>query len=67
LDRLSVTCDFCHSSNELTLSNVAPEQQVTCSVCGGLLGSLAQLRNGDDKGAEPGRPLSTKPGSFVGR
>jgi hypothetical protein len=42
--RLTATCDFCWTINELTITAVADEQQVHCSTCGAELGSLGDLR-----------------------
>ena len=43
--RLTATCDFCWTINDLTISDVPDEQQVHCSTCGGSLGSLGELKH----------------------
>jgi hypothetical protein len=43
---LSAECDFCGASNEMTMSGVGPCQDVRCSLCGGRLGTVEELREG---------------------
>jgi transcription elongation factor Elf1 len=48
--RLTVTCDRCGSENELNLTDVPPDQPVTCSNCGERLGTVEEL---GDQAADP--------------
>lgn len=41
--RLTATCDFCGAENHLTLNSVHEDQPVSCSTCGGDLGTIAEL------------------------
>jgi hypothetical protein len=43
--RVTATCDFCWTVNELTIAAVPNEQPIHCSTCGGALGSLGELRH----------------------
>jgi hypothetical protein len=41
--RLTASCDFCGTSNELTILDAYDHQPVSCSTCGGSLGTVADL------------------------
>ena len=58
--RLTATCDFCWTINELTISAVPDEQQIHCSTCGGSLGSLGELKHRTDdlRAREPDRTMA---------
>jgi hypothetical protein len=42
--RVTGTCPVCSTDNDLTINHVSDDQPLTCSTCGGHLGTLAQLR-----------------------
>lgn len=48
---VEIRCDFCSTHNELTVRDVVESQLVHCSQCGGVLGSIASLREATAKPA----------------
>lgn len=63
-DRLTVTCTYCDTVNDLTVVDVHEHQEVRCSRCGAPVGNVGQLRDSGDAhaGREAGPADSTAKG-----
>ena len=49
--RVSATCGYCATVNQLVVASIpSGEEEVRCSVCGGLLGTLGELPRVDAAG-----------------
>jgi DNA-directed RNA polymerase subunit RPC12/RpoP len=59
---VTVTCDFCGTKNELTITEIHATQPIKCSTCGGLLGTVADLM--DEEAREDIASVSKRAGTF---
>ena len=40
---VTFSCDYCHFTNDITMTDIKDDQSLTCSRCGGHLGKVGQL------------------------
>ena len=58
--RMTVTCDSCGTKNQLIMSDVNDQQDVSCSSCGEALGTVEELVA---KASDPGSAANTRLGT----